>query len=249
MSKGKYTFADWKSGQIEKDYANKEIEGFNDQNLYGVGYLPQQLHEQGFITDKEYSKIEKAQKEIFDKSVENAYKSFLNEFLERLENAYKPAEFIQNRINRLQSELDRASNHILEQVYEGNWSKVGIGHKAYAMVNNSDGMGWTYLHNTIQTPADNTRSANHVFVSTVSLYQIEELEKLLKSEYSKSEKDDRRSYGQHQKNRKWIIEKFEEQESKQPSQNKTAIAVKELYKKEFGLNIDKSTVLRYNDRM
>lgn len=246
MSKKKYTFEDWKAGNIRQDYEGNKIEGFDDQKLYGIGYLPQQLNEQGFITDKEHSKIEKAQKKIFNKSVKNAYKSFLDKFLERLDNAYKPAELIKNRIERLQSELDRASNYTLDQAYAGNWSKIGIGHKAYAMVNNPDGMGWTYLHNTIKTPAHNTRSSNHVFLALVNIRQIDELEKLLKTKYSDTKN---RKYGQHQENRDWIIEKFEDQEAIQSSQNKAAKKVRELYKKEFGLKIGKSTILRFNNRV
>lgn len=189
MSQEKYTFDDWKAGNIRKSYENNEIEGFDDQHLVGIGYLPEQLNEQGFITDKEYSKIEKAQKETFTKAVEYAYKTFLNEFKERLENAYKPAELIKNRIERLQSEIDDASNYTRDQIYAGEWSKVGIGHKSYAIANNPEELGIAYLHNTIQTPAHNTRTVNHVFVKTVSLRQKEDLESLLESEYSERPDD------------------------------------------------------------
>lgn len=184
MSKRKFTFEDWKAGVIREAYENNGIEGFNDKMLYGIGYLPEQLNEQGFITDKEYSKIEKAQLETFDKAVDYAYKTFLNKFVDRLENAYKPVELIKNEIKRLQSEIDNSSYYTKDQVYSGKRSKVGIGHKAYKIANNPEELGIAYLHNTIQTPAHNTRTANHVFVRTISLRQIEALEKLLETKYS-----------------------------------------------------------------
>ena len=246
MSKKEYTFEDWKAGTIRQDYVNNDIEGFNDQKLYGIGYLPQQLHEQGFITDEEHSKIEDAQKETFDKGVRYSVNTFFNDFKKELDNAFKPAELIETKIKRLKYELEDASYYTLHQVYTGEWSKIGAGYKSFKIAKNPDEMGLVYLHNMITTPAHNTRTVNHVYVSTIKIRFIEKLENLLESKYSNSNS---RSYGQHQQNRDWIIEKFEEQESNHPSQNKTAEKVKKLYKEKFGLKIGKSTILRFNDRV
>lgn len=245
MADQKYTFEDWKAGQIENDYTNKKIDGFNDQNLMGIGFLPEELNKQGFISDKEYFKIEKAQKETFDKAVEHACKTFVNVLKDRLENAYKPVELIKNRIDILQSEIDNATYATKDQVYAGEWSKVGIGYKSYKIANNPDELGIAYLHNTIQTPAFNTKSVNYVFVKTVSLRQIDELESLLESKYSDSKNNSQSNLGTHQENKDWVVQTFENVRPDFDSDNKAVKEVKSFYRKEFGLKIGDNTIRRY----
>lgn len=186
MSKQKYTFEDWKAGKIRDDYVNNEIKDFNDQKLYGIGYLPQQLNEQGFITDEEYSKIENAQKETFDLGVKHSVETFFNDFKKELENAFKPAELIKNKIERLKYELEDASNYTLHQVYAGEWSKTGAGYISFLIAKNPEEKGLVYLHNMIKTPAHNTRTVNHVFVHTIKVRLIDKLESLLEAEYLNS---------------------------------------------------------------
>lgn len=260
MSKKKqYTFDDWKTGKIYFDFEDHVIEDFNYQEVEDIGWLPTKLYEQGFMAVEEFRKIDKTQKETFFKTVAQNVKVMVKLFKKNLENAYKPVELIRTKIQSLDEEIEKAPNHILEKVYSGDWSRIGIDFSGHMTIDDSrfiEADGMRYFSNqligfdgagkkqTIDLKGKYSNSYNHVFALAIMVRLLDELEKLYEKKYSKIEKSSESDYGTHQPNRNWIISKFEEQEKEQPSQNKTLEKVRDLYQEKYSLNIGKTTILR-----
>lgn len=237
-----YTFEDWASGKIIDDYTNERIDGFDDRNLHGEGWLPKELYHKGFISEEEFVKIEDAQRDTYYKALEFNVQSILDKFQNRLNKAPAPEKLIKNKIERYEYEINESPYYVKDKVYSGEWFRTGVNSKAYRRVNDPEKLkvgGWFHFHNSIKVPSKSAMN-NSVFSMAVNQRLIEELNTILK-EYSHDT-----SYGVHQDNKKWVIETFTRIRPDFDSENKAVKKVKSLYKDKFSLVIGENTIRRYN---
>jgi hypothetical protein len=260
MAQQIYTADDWKKGVIHNELRKRELPKVILEELKNVGQLSELLYQKNFLSEKDHNSIENIMKDTFYKVLKHNVKQRTIFFKNKLESAYRPDLLLDERIKELQRKLDKADNFYKEQAFLGKWSKIGIGFETYRKVNDENYKRKNFsliVFTPTQKFRDRLGGFHTVFTDKYYLWQNvifdvseilrfrEKLIELKEDKKNSAEITDKRTEGDHKKNKSWVKQKFDKIRSDSESDNEAVERVRSAYESEFERKIGKSTVQRY----
>ncbi|GAA5522197.1 hypothetical protein LQ318_10615 [Aliifodinibius salicampi] len=153
MTKEKYTFKDWKTGKIDKDFEEGRIPGIKTK---GLGRLVDKVNKKGLIYEEEYQKIKDAQKDAFFKAVRITVDALIENFKKTLIDSPDPEKLLSLQTELLEEYLESAPKHYYKKVLKGEWDSSGIDYKIYDLiVNLPDEPVVIHIANPSEVPDEN----------------------------------------------------------------------------------------------